>query len=109
SRRKPLILNFLLSLPDPSSKRHVFGKSFDDCRIGRGDICWLSRERGPSECAGATAKKGPDELWNESWTVKDLLETSMVGDLAAQVVPIIERDRAAPFHLEHRTNMGDHG
>ena len=106
-RRQSLERDALLGERDPACERRVAGEQLEDRAIGPQDVVRVAGERGPPERAAALAELGPDEGRHEARVVERVVDAGVLRH-RAQVVAVVEHDRAGSLELEHRPDVGGH-
>ena len=102
-RGQPLVGDALAGHPDPSGERLVPGELLQHGSIGRGDIGWIARQRGPAERTLAFAEQRSDVCGDEPGVVERPIETPEPR-LGPEVVAVVE-DLRSP--VEERDHPGD--
>ena len=75
--------------------------------IGRRDIVGIARQRGPAERSFAEAEERPDVFRHEPGNLEGVAHAGLLG-LGADVVAVVERDRAGALEREHRAHVLRH-
>src|SRR5690348_2620024 len=106
SRWKSLKFYFLLSERDPALEMLVVGEKLEHERIRSRDIFGIAGKSNPTKWSFSFAEQRANVLRNETGDVESIPETGIERD-SADVVSVIERDRAALLHLQHRRHVLD--
>src|SRR5258708_2288563 len=69
--------------------------------------CWIDGQGHPAERPAALLELGPDERRHETRIVERVLDAG-VPRLRAEVVAVVEDDRAVALEREHRPHMVGH-
>ena len=85
---------------DPAAQRLVVGEHLERGAIGDVNVLGIAGQRGPPERPLAFAEQRPDVLRHEAGNVERVGDAGFDG-LRADVVAVIERDRAATLQAEH--------
>src|SRR5690606_22554100 len=102
SRRKSLERDLLAGPAEPLLQAMVVGEQLEQFAIGGGDVRRISRERDPAERAASLAERVANERRHEAGVRPGRAVESADLRLCAQVVAVVERDRAAALHLDDR-------
>ena len=89
---------------DPAMQAGVVGEQLEDGPIGPEDVGRVAGQRGPAERAATLAELRPDEGGHEARIVERVLDARLEGE-RAQVVAVVEDDRAGPLEGEHRLDV----
>ena len=92
---------------DPAREAGIVGEELEDGAIGPRDVGRIARQRRPAERPAALAELRPDERRHEARVVERVGDARLLG-LGAQVVAVVEDDRAGALEGEHRADMGGH-
>src|SRR5262245_49748123 len=92
--RQSLKLHLLPCQYYPATERFVVWKGLEHGIIGGGDVGGVARKRRPAERPGTLAEKRTDVLGHETRNLKRFAHSAAIGDLAAEVVAVIEHSRA---------------
>ena len=76
--------------------------------VGPADVRRIAGQGDPPERAAALAELGPDEGRHEPRVVERVVDAGLLG-LGAQVVAVVEHDRARRLEGEHRADVVGHG
>ena len=106
-RRQALERDARLGHRDPAAQTGVVGEQLEDGPIGPGDVGRVARQRRPAERATALAELRPDERGHEPRVVEGVGDAGLLG-LGAQVVAVVEDDRARSLEGEHRPDVVGH-
>src|SRR2546430_6472423 len=93
-RRQALKRHTLRCEADPARERAVLGKELEDEPIGSSDVGRVTRERDPTEGTASFGEQRADVRGDEARVAEGIRESGRLG-FAAQVVPVVERDRSA--------------
>ena len=86
----------------------LLGEGLEHRVVGHRDVRRIARERRPAERSRAATEERPDELGHETRDLERLAHAAEVGHLAAQVVAVVEGDRAPRLQREHRLDVRAH-
>ena len=92
---------------DPAAQAGVVGEELEDGAVGPQDVGRIAGQRDPAERAAALAELRPDERRHEARVVERVRDAGLLG-LGAQVVAVVEDDRAGALEVEHRPDVGGH-
>src|SRR6266542_973060 len=104
ARRQALKCDSLRSELDPPTEMSVVGEELDRETIGARDVGRIAGQSHPAEWSLAVAEQRSHVLRDEARDVERIRDTGVVRH-GADVVSVVEGDRAAPLHLEHRADM----
>ena len=76
--------------------------------VGHGDVVRIARQRRPAERAGTLAEQRPDKSGTKPRNLEGLGHAPPVGHLAAEIVAVVEGDRAVLLVGQHRADVLDH-
>src|SRR5437016_2410063 len=102
--RQSLERDPLLRQRDPAAQRLVLRKQLEHEAIGAAQLARLARQRHPAEGALPLAEQRPDVLRDEAGDLERVGDPG-VARLAADVVAVVEGDRALPLQVEHRSHV----
>ncbi len=105
-RRQPLKLDPVASQCDPAPQMLVFGKELEHQLVRAGNVTRIARERDPPERSASFTKERTYVLGDKSGNLEGVLDAGVERD-CADVVSIVEGDRAHPLQLEHSLDMHD--
>ena len=108
ARRQALERDPLAGQPNPAAERLVVGEHLERRAIGDEDVLRIAGQRGPPERALALAEQRTNVFGHEARDCKRVGDAGLDG-LRANVVAVVEGDRAAALHLEHRRHVSAHG
>ena len=106
-RRQALERDALLGHRDPAVEPGVVGEELQDRAVGPGDVGRVAGQRDPAERPAALAELRPDEGRHEARVVEGVGDAGLLR-LGAQVVAVVEDDRAGALEGEHRPDVGGH-
>ena len=107
ARGQSLKLNAFFRQFHPARQCLVLRKQFECELIGPRDVLRIAAQRHPTERTFPFAKKRTDVFRNEPGNVERIFNTGLLR-LGANVVPVIERDRAFLLQREHRFDVHGH-
>jgi hypothetical protein len=85
----------------------VVGEQLEDRAIGASDVGWVAGQGDPAERTAALAELRSDERRHEARVIECVGDAGLLR-LRAQVVPVVEDDRAGALEVEHRPDVGRH-
>ena len=98
---EPLERNPLLGEADPTYERLVVREELPHEPVRAPDVCRLARQRDPAERPAPFGEERADVLGNESRIAEGIGEAGLLR-LAAQVVAVVDGDRAVTLELDDR-------
>src|SRR5581483_6073569 len=106
SRRQTLELNALSRQGEPTLEMRILWKQLQRQRIGAIDVFGIARKGHPTKRPFAFAEQWPNVLRDKSRNVERVLDPGVERD-RSHIVAIVERNRAATLHLQHRFHVFD--
>ena len=107
ARRQALVRDARLGHLDPASEAGVIREQLEDGTVGPFDVGRVAGQRRPTERAAALAELRPDERRDEPGIVEGILDAGFLR-LRAQVVAVVEDDRARSLEREHGPDVRSH-
>ena len=107
ARRQSLEMNSLFRQLHPARQNFVFRKKLERERVGARDVLRIAAERNPAERTFSFAKERADVFRNETGNIEGVFDAGFLR-LGANVVAIIESDRAAFLQFQHRVDVLSH-
>src|SRR5438552_2249065 len=107
ARRQTLEMDSLLCQFQPARKSLVLWKKFERKLISPRDVGWIAAQRDPSKRTFSFAEERAAILQHEPSNIEYLFDAGLFR-LRANVVPIIESNRAALLQREHRIDVHRH-
>ena len=104
---QPLEWHLRLRHLDPARERSVVRKEVEDHAVGYQDVLRIPTQGNPPEGPFALAEQGPDECRHESRVVEGVLDAGILRH-RAEVVAVVEHDRAGLLEGEHRADVVGH-
>src|SRR5450755_3922172 len=108
ARGKSLEADTFLRELDPAAENFVVRKHFEYELVGAVDVRRLTGKRGPTEWSAAFAKERANVGGNEARKIVGILHALLEGE-CADVVAVIECDRAQFLQREHAFHVARHG
>ena len=92
---------------DPAAQRLIVGEQIEDGLVGAGDIGRVARQRRPTKRPFALAEQRADVGWHKAGVLEGALVASRQRH-PAQIVAVVEHDRASVLQGHHRRDVLDH-
>ena len=92
---------------DPAAQPVVVGEELEDRPVGAQDVSGVAGQRDPAERSATLAELRPDERGHEARVVEGIGDARLER-LGAQVVSVVERDRARRLEGEDRPDVVCH-
>ncbi len=107
ARGQPLEVDALARHAHPAGEGLVLREEAQDLLVGAVDVFGIAGERHPAERALAATEERADERGHEAGEVHRVLD-ARAQRLPAQVVAVVEDDRAHLVEVEHRAHVLGH-
>src|SRR6185369_16159464 len=107
TRRQSLEVNAIARQPQPEIQRAIVRKHLEGEIVGLANVSRIARQRNPAKRSFAFAEKRANVLGHETRYLKRILATR-IKRLLANVVAVIESDRARTLQREHRLDVPRH-
>ena len=108
ARGQALEVDAVLRQAHPARENRIVGEEFERQAVRGADIFGRARERDPTKRTAAFAEQRADVLGNEAGNFESVFDARGLG-LRADVVAVVERDRAHSLQREHGADVLGHG
>ncbi len=105
--RQALKLDVPARLVEPILDEGVVRQEFTDLLIGLANVLGIARERDPAERALALTEQRPDVGLDKARLVEGVFDAHVIRHLA-QIVAVVDHDRAAFLVFEHGPHLPAH-